>query len=52
MTKKNKVFCIGFHKTGTTSISVALKFLGYKTIHGDPKNADHVEVLNQKLNMQ
>ena len=27
---KPKVFCIGFHKTGTTSLEVALKKLGYK----------------------
>lgn len=25
-----KVFCIGFHKTGTTSLGVALSMLGYK----------------------
>ena len=25
-----KVFCIGFHKTGTTSLAVALKLLGYR----------------------
>ena len=25
-----KVFCIGFHKTGTTSLAVALKALGYR----------------------
>lgn len=25
-----KVFCIGFHKTGTTSLGVALESLGYK----------------------
>lgn len=25
-----KIFCIGFHKTGTTSLSKALKILGYK----------------------
>ena len=25
-----KVFCIGFHKTGTTSLAVALKMLGYR----------------------
>ena len=42
MKKKNKIFCIGFHKTATTSIYEALKFLGYKTLHGDPRNADHV----------
>jgi len=27
---KEKVFCIGFHKTGTTSLEVALKKLGYR----------------------
>lgn len=25
-----KVFCIGFHKTGTTSLAVALEMLGYR----------------------
>ncbi len=28
--KEHKVFCIGFHKTGTTSLAVALKKLNYK----------------------
>ena len=27
---KQKVFCIGFHKTGTTSLELALKRLGYR----------------------
>ena len=27
---KSKVFCIGFHKTGTSSIAVALRILGYR----------------------
>lgn len=27
---KSKVFCIGFHKTGTTSLGAALRVLGYK----------------------
>lgn len=27
---KSKVFCIGFHKTGTTSLKFALKALGYR----------------------
>lgn len=27
---KKKVFCIGFHKTGTKSLGLALKTLGYK----------------------
>ncbi|SIT74336.1 hypothetical protein SAMN05421665_0032 [Yoonia rosea] len=30
-----QVFCIGFHKTGTTSLGAALDTLGYRTIHGD-----------------
>lgn len=29
-TMKNKVFCIGFHKTGTSSMAVALQALGYR----------------------
>jgi len=28
--RKAKVFCIGFHKTGTTSLAVALQKLGYR----------------------
>jgi hypothetical protein len=28
--KKPKVFCIGFHKTGTTSLELALRRLGYR----------------------
>ena len=28
--KNQKVFCIGFHKTGTTSMRDALNILGYK----------------------
>jgi hypothetical protein len=27
---KTKVFCVGFHKTGTTSLEMALKKLGYR----------------------
>jgi hypothetical protein len=27
---KSKVFCIGFHKTGTTSLAIALSTLGYR----------------------
>ena len=27
---KHKVFCIGAHKTGTTSLEVALRKLGYR----------------------
>lgn len=31
MPDRPKVFCIGFHKTGTTSMNAALRALGYKT---------------------
>ena len=34
-----KVFGIGFHKTGTTSLHTALIQLGYSSIHGDPSQA-------------
>lgn len=30
-----KVFCIGFHKTGTTSMEKALKLLGYRVTGGN-----------------
>lgn len=30
--KKTKVFCIGFHKTGTSSLGVALGKLGYSVV--------------------
>jgi len=32
--RKVKVFCIGFHKTGTTSIGDFLQSLGYNNCHG------------------
>ncbi|HYW34939.1 MAG TPA: sulfotransferase [Balneolaceae bacterium] len=31
--KKNKVFCIGLSRTGTTSLCKALELLGYKSLH-------------------
>lgn len=31
---KQKVFCIGFHKTGTTSLGKLLEKLGYNNCHG------------------
>jgi hypothetical protein len=31
---KPKVFCVGFHKTGTTSIGKAMELIGLKNIHG------------------
>lgn len=30
-----KVFCIGFYKTGTTTLFEALRILGYHTVNGD-----------------
>ena len=39
--QNNKIFGIGFHKTGTTSLSAALQILGYNAIHGDPRKAPH-----------
>lgn len=46
MTMKPKVFCIGFHKTGTTSLELALKKLGYRVTGSfgtkDPAIADKV----------
>ena len=43
---KAKVFCIGFHKTGTTSLEVALQKLGYRVTGSfgtkDPDIADKV----------
>ncbi len=34
--KNRKVFCIGFHKTGTTSLRVALRKLGYNVAGYQP----------------
>lgn len=42
---KEKVFCIGFHKTGTTSLGRALEILGYRNSHG-------AGVLRQRLGNQ
>lgn len=36
-----KVFGVGFHKTGTSSLAQALKILGYRTIHGDSSASWH-----------
>ncbi|MEM7500887.1 MAG: sulfotransferase family protein [Pseudomonadota bacterium] len=50
---KPKVFCIGFHKTGTTSLAVALKLLGYRVTGPnntkDPDIADKVYALANEL---
>lgn len=50
---KNKVFCIGFHKTGTTSLENALKQLGYRVTGPnntkDPDIASKVHALADEL---
>ena len=44
-----KIFAIGFHKTGTTSLADALELLGYRVCGGiglrDPQIADHALTL-------
>ena len=46
---KPKIFCIGFHKTGTTSLEMALRRLGYRVAGSfgtrDPDIADKVHEL-------
>lgn len=53
---KPKVFCIGFHKTGTTSLAVALKMLGYRVTGPnntkDPDIAEKVYALAEELSEQ
>lgn len=50
---KQKVFCIGFHKTGTTSLEAALEVLGYRVTgpNGtrDPDIAEKVYDLADEL---
>lgn len=36
---REQVFCVGFHKTGTTSLAAALEALGYYTVHGDQRGS-------------
>lgn len=40
---KSKVFCIGFHKTGTTSLAVALRQLGYRVTGPNGVNDQNIE---------
>ena len=51
MSNKPKVFCIGFHKTGTTSLELALKQLGFRVTGSfgtkDPDIATKVHELYQ-----
>ena len=48
-----KIFGIGFHKTGTTSLAQALKMLGFSVTGpngiNDPNIADNARYLIQRL---
>lgn len=50
---KAKVFCIGFHKTGTTSLKIALDMLGYRVTgpNGtkDPQISEKVHAMADAL---
>ena len=65
MKTKEKIFCIGINKTGTTSLDEAFKILGFKSVHfncnkgnikniildiRNSKNPDRLKDLNQKHN--
>jgi len=44
-----KVFCIGFHKTGTTSLNVALNTLGYRVT--GPNGVNDPDIAKNVLRM-
>lgn len=39
--QSRKVFCVGFPKTGTTSLASALRRLGFRAVHGDGSDTAH-----------
>ena len=39
MQYQGKIFGLGFHKTETSTLASALRKLGYRTIHGDPRGS-------------
>ncbi len=51
MKMRPKVFCVGFQKTGTTSLHAALTTLGYRTaaVIGDDLSADELSARGAKL---
>ena len=46
---KSKVFCIGFHKTGTKSVGQALRLLGYRVV--GPSGAQNPAIADQAVVM-
>lgn len=46
---KRKIFCIGFHKTGTKSLGSALQMLGYRV--AGPNGAQEPEIASHALGM-
>ena len=42
-TMKAKIFCIGFHKTATTSLAVALRHLGYRVTGPNGVNDPNID---------
>lgn len=49
---KEKVFCIGLSRTGTTSLCEALKTLGYKTLHFPLNLFVHPEIISEELSFK
>lgn len=43
-----RIFCIGFHKTGTVSLATALRRLGYRVRHGYKPQSDLIKLCLQR----
>ena len=52
MKTKNKIFCIGLNKTGTTSLHKAFKIMGFKNAHFDCNEGNIKDIIanNHKNN--
>jgi len=50
--KHPKVFCIGMHKTGTTTMGKALQHLGYKVKSSIPLDDPRIKTINAQLKTQ
>jgi hypothetical protein len=46
---KGKIFGIGLHKTGTSSLHEALKILGFKSIHDFNEEVNIMDVMNENI---